>query len=106
MGWRPHEGGRLKEEGRMKKWISAWEIFWDAAAGEEGAAEVAEFVDGFGAGVVGIVDQSEMLIAQKDFQFAGGEGCGDARLQGGLIHEWGEDRRKVPNSKFQIAKVI
>jgi len=45
--------------------------------------EVAKLVNGFGTLVIGIVDQSEILIVQKAFEFTRGEGCGHARLQGG-----------------------
>jgi hypothetical protein len=70
------------------------EIPRNAPAREEGAAELVELSGGFGAFVVGIVNQSEGLIAQQIFEFAGGKGCGDSRLQSGWLHEWRENMGK------------
>jgi hypothetical protein len=70
------------------------EIPTNALAGEEGAAEFVKLFGGFGAFVVGIVNQSEGLIAQQIFEFAGGKGCGDSCLQSGWLHEWRENMAK------------
>ena len=63
-------------------------------AGKERAAHSAKGVDSFRAFVVGVVNQSEILIPQKNFQFAGGERSRHASLQSGLIHEWQQNMEK------------
>lgn len=76
----------------MKKEKRGWlslKVGGNAVAGEQGAAQAAESVDGFRAFIVGVVNQAEVLIAQKAFEFAGGKRCGHASLQSGWIHESG-----------------
>jgi hypothetical protein len=48
-------------------------VVGDAFVGEQRASEAAEGVDGLRAFVIGIVDQSEVLIAQKALQFSRGK---------------------------------
>ena len=97
--------GGYPTKGRKKEQTNSdLEIFGDTPAGEERAAEAAEFIDGFGAFVVGIVNQSEILVAQKDLEFAGGKGCGCACFQMRVVHEWQEDMRNFANAKPEMVK--
>jgi len=74
---------------------SQLQVFGNAAARQKRAAEPAQLLEGFRPFVVGIVDQSEILIAQKIFQFARGEGSGNASLQSGWLHESAQNIKKT-----------